>query len=180
MADKSHSQSHDGSDQVSATPALRPIAFEIERDQAAHPSNHYLHFCNIFASPPPLRRGSNPILAKPTIIHTLASSQDAEVATTSPGLQAPEPSVRDGESVTDTELLHASKSKLRRGAADDNGSDFSGETRLSGSNSSRTRESACWKCKGQGHTNLPLVKCSTCSIRLHASDKCINPKTCDV
>lgn len=135
---------------------------------------------NVLVSPPQLKRGSNLAASEPTITGGLPSFEVAKVATRSPGMQASHPFVGDARAVSETDLLPASNSKLRRGRSDDNSSNFSGETRLSESTNSRTREPTCCECKFKGHVNLPLIKCSTCTNKFHANEKCINPKFCDV
>jgi hypothetical protein len=131
-------------------------------------------------SPPLLKRKLELVESESNIADVQPSLDLPNLPARSPSIQPSHSSTRDNGALTGTDLLHALKPKPRRGPSDDSSSVFSGETRLSGSTTSRTKENRCRECKFIGHANSPLIKCSTCTNRFHANDKCINPKLCHV
>lgn len=149
-------------------------------DRTARTSTPRLDPRNAPVSPPLLKRNSDPVASESSVADVLPCFEIPGLPVRSPNIQASQLSTRDARAITDVDLLHAMNLKPRRGPSDDNSSIFSGETRLSGSTSSRTKENTCRECKFKGHANLPLIRCSTCTNRFHANEKCINPKLCDV
>lgn len=149
-------------------------------DRTSQTSTPRLNPRNAPVSPPLLKRNSDPVASESSVTDMLPCFEILGLPVRSPNIQAAQWSARDARVVTDVDLLHAMNLKPRRGPGDDNSSIFSGETRLSGSTSSRNKENKCRECKFKGHANLPLIRCSTCTNRFHANEKCINPKLCDV
>jgi hypothetical protein len=154
--------------------------FSAKFDRTARISTPRLDPRNVPASPPLLKRTSGPVASRSSVTDVLPCFEIPGLPIHSLNIQASQLSARDAQAVTDVDLLHAMNLKPRRGPSDDNSSIFSEETRLSGSTSSRTKENTCRECKFKGHANLPLIRCSTCTNRFHANEKCINPKLCDV
>lgn len=178
--DSPYFKSQGNSERAPPSFALKHKAIESRIDRTTQASTPRLDSQDTSISPPRLKRSNDRVASQPGTAEHLRSSELPSLTVRSSTSQATQSAFKDARPTTDTDLLHASNSRPRRGPSDDNSSSFSGETHLSGSTSSRTKENTCRECKFKGHANLPLIKCSTCKNRFHKNAICINPRFCDV
>lgn len=181
VLDSPYFKSQGNSERAPPSFAYKEKAFESRFDRTTQCSTPRLDSQDTSISPPSLKRSRDSVASQRGSAENLRSVELPSLTVRSSSMfQASHSSLEDARPITDTDFLHASNSRPHRGPSDDNSSSFSGETHLSGSTSSRTKENTCRECKFKGHANLPLIKCATCKNRFHKNAICINPRVCDV